>query len=147
MKKTARKPKRIFVSGTYDILHGGHIQFFQDARALGDHLTVSFASAEVIALSKKRVPSLPDEHKRALLESIRHIDKVVTSSNIDPVFDFLDHWKNEKPDILAVTEDDKNAPRKQVICDQYGVKLVILPKRSNLPPTSTTSIITGIKSR
>lgn len=39
--------KRVFVSGCYDILHAGHVQFFREARALGDHLTVCFASNEV----------------------------------------------------------------------------------------------------
>jgi cytidyltransferase-like protein len=35
-----------FVSGCYDVLHAGHLQFFRDAKALGDYLTVSFASSE-----------------------------------------------------------------------------------------------------
>jgi len=36
---------KVFVSGCYDIIHAGHVQFFREARALGDHLTVSFASS------------------------------------------------------------------------------------------------------
>lgn len=35
---------KIFVSGFYDIIHAGHIQFFREARSLGDFLIVSFAS-------------------------------------------------------------------------------------------------------
>ena len=31
---------KVFVSGCYDIVHAGHVQFFSEARALGDHLTV-----------------------------------------------------------------------------------------------------------
>ena len=52
--------KKVFISGCYDILHGGHIQFFKEARALGDHLTVSFASDKVLW-----------EHKNAKLRSPR----------------------------------------------------------------------------
>jgi len=40
--------KKVFISGCYDILHGGHIQFFKEARALGNHLTVCFASDQVL---------------------------------------------------------------------------------------------------
>ncbi len=40
--------KKVFISGCYDILHGGHIQFFKEARALGNHLTVCFASDKVL---------------------------------------------------------------------------------------------------
>jgi len=46
--------KKVFVSGCYDIIHGGHVQFFEEARALGDHLTVSFASSEVLWIHKRR---------------------------------------------------------------------------------------------
>ena len=56
MKKNALKTERkVFVSGCYDILHTGHVQFFQDAKALGDHLTVCFASDEVLMLAKKEL--------------------------------------------------------------------------------------------
>ena len=148
MKKSpAQSAKKVFVSGTYDILHAGHIQFFKDARALGAHLTVSFASKDVIALSKKRVPSLPDSHKAIIIGELRCVDRVVTSSDIDPVFDFLGHWKKEKPDILVVTEDDRNAEKKRVVCEEYGVELVILPKRTFIEPVSTSSILAGIAER
>ncbi len=147
MKKEKKTGKKVFVSGTYDILHAGHIQFFKDARALGDHLTVSFASAGVIALSKKRFPSLPDSHKAAIIGELRCVDKVVSSSDLDPVFDFLGHWKKDKPDILAVTEDDRNAERKRIVCADYGVELIILPKRVSIEPVSTSSILAGIKER
>lgn len=41
--------KKVFVSGCYDIMHAGHLQFFSEARALGDFLIVSFASDDVLA--------------------------------------------------------------------------------------------------
>jgi glycerol-3-phosphate cytidylyltransferase-like family protein len=42
----------VIVSGCYDLLHGGHIQFFNEAKALGGTnatLTISFASGETKA--------------------------------------------------------------------------------------------------
>ncbi len=56
--------KKVFVSGCYDIVHAGHIQFFEEARALGDYLIVSFASEPVLWHHKQRKPSIPDEHKK-----------------------------------------------------------------------------------
>ena len=137
--------KKVFVSGCYDIIHGGHIQFFEDARALGDHLTVCFASADVLALAKKRPSSLPDDHKKKLIGALVCVDTVVTSSDLDPVFDFKTHWNKSAPSILAITEDDKNVDRKREFCAQYNVALVVLPKRSGLAPVSTTSILAQIK--
>ena len=75
--------KRIFVSGCYDIIHAGHLQFFEEARALGVHLTVSFASEEVLWHHTQRRPSIPDEHKKAVLEGLRMIDYVVIGKDND----------------------------------------------------------------
>jgi len=58
----------VFVSGCYDILHGGHLEFWSQARALGTHLTVSFASDDVLAAHKSsRRSSIPTEHKKQLI--------------------------------------------------------------------------------
>lgn len=140
MKKTF-----VFVSGCYDIIHAGHIQFFKDAKALGDHLTVCFASAEVLEATKYRKPSLPDDHKREILLSLSCVDDVVSSSDLDPVFDFRSHIEKRKPDILAVTEDDHNAELKKEFCKEKNIRFVILPKRNTLSHVSTTSILTSIK--
>jgi len=138
--------KKVFVSGCYDIIHAGHIQFFEDAKALGDHLTVSFANAEVLEMAKHRKPSLPDDHKKYILKSFSCIDEVVSSSDLDPVFDFKSYVLQNKPDIIAVTEDDRNAPKKKEFCEQNNIQFVILPKRNSLDnKVSTTSILTSIK--
>jgi len=137
--------KKVFVSGCYDILHAGHIQFFEDARALGDHLTVCFASDPVLWLAKSRKPAVPESHKAVLIGSLRCVDKVVKSSDLDAVIDFTEHIKAERPDILAVTEDDKNIAAKKKLCEEYGMQLVILPKRRDVEAASTTSILAGIK--
>ena len=114
--------KKVFVSGCYDILHAGHVQFFEDAKALGDYLIVCFASDEVLMLAKKRLPSIPQDNKLIILKSIKSIDHVVTSSDLHPIIDFAKHIEDFKPDILAVTEDDKNIEIKQLgkwISHQY----------------------------
>ncbi len=140
--------RKIFVSGCYDILHAGHVQFFEQAKSLGDHLTVCFASDKVLFLAKKRKPSLPESHKAYLIGSLRCVDKVLKSSNLDPVFDFYSHIKREKPDILAVTEDDKNKKKKKDFCKKLGIEFVILPKANKLKEkTSTTKILEKIKGK
>ena len=69
--------KKVFISGCYDILHAGHIQFFREARALGSHLTVCFASDAVLWEHKKRRTSIPQDHKLALMTALEVIDQVV----------------------------------------------------------------------
>ncbi len=138
--------KKVFVSGCYDILHGGHLQFFEEARALGDHLTVSFASEEVLWIHKRRKPSIPDQHKKALLEGMRVVDQVVIGDSHEEGLDFKDHFLRLKPDVLAVTEDDQYGHLKRDLCDQIGARYVLLPKTPpKFEPVSTSSIVRWVR--
>jgi cytidyltransferase-like protein len=138
--------QKVFVSGCYDILHAGHLQFFEEARALGDHLIVSFASANVLWNHKRRKPSIPDEHKKALLEGLRMVDDVVIGNGRDEGLDFKDHFLTLKPDILAVTEDDKYTPLKKQLCAQIGAQYITLPKTPpRFEPVSTSSIVRWVQ--
>jgi cytidyltransferase-like protein len=138
--------KKVFVSGCYDILHAGHIQFFKESKALGDHLTVCFASDKVLWAHKQRPPSIPHEHKRALLQSLKMVDDVVMGENMEIGLDFKDHFLRIMPDILAVTEGDQYADKKQSLCRQTGVEYRVLPKTPpEFKPISTTGIVKWIR--
>jgi cytidyltransferase-like protein len=137
---------KVFVSGWYDILHAGHLQFFREARALGDHLIVSFASADVLWQQRQRRSSLPDEHKRALLASLGAVDEVVIGTGREEGLDFKEEFLRLRPHILAVTEDDKYTPLKQALCAQIGARYVVLPKTPpQFPSISTTEIVRWIR--
>lgn len=138
--------KKVFVSGCYDILHAGHLQFFEEARALGDHLIVSFASAEVLWHHKRRKPSIPDEHKQALLKGMRMIDEVVIGTSHKEGLDFEEDFLRIRPDFLIVTEDDKYGDIKRELCAQVGAKYTVLPKTApRFEPVSTSSIVRWVQ--
>ena len=138
--------KKIFVSGCYDILHAGHVQFFSEAKALGDHLTVCFASDEVLWEHKQRRSSIPQEHKKALIQSLEMVDDVVIGTNMEIGLDFKDHFLRMKPDVLAVTEDDQYGEKKRKLCAEAGVQYIILPKTPpKFSPVSTTKIVKWIR--
>lgn len=133
--------KKVFVSGCYDIIHAGHIEFFNQAKALGDYLIVSFASDEVLLKYKQRISSLPQEHKKFILENLKPVDKVYSSTNPeDPIFDFKDAFIKEKANILASTIDDKHAKEKKVFCKEHNAEYIQLPKTLGFKPISTTEI-------
>jgi cytidyltransferase-like protein len=137
---------KVFVSGCYDIIHAGHVQFFREARALGDHLTVSFASAEVLWVHKQRRSSLPDEHKRGLLAALGMVDEVVVGRGLEEGIDFREEFLRLRPDILAVTEDDKYGDLKRALCVETGARYVVLPKTPpQFPPISTSEIVRWIR--
>lgn len=138
--------KKVFVSGCYDIIHAGHIQFFSEARALGDHLTVCFASDLVLWNHKERRSSLPEEHKLALLRNLTMVDDAVIGENEAHGLDFQDHFRRIRPDILAVTEDDQYAEMKKALCVEVGATYVKLPKTPpQFPPVSSSGIVQWIQ--
>ncbi|RPJ32974.1 MAG: cytidyltransferase [Verrucomicrobiaceae bacterium] len=138
--------KKVFVSGCYDILHAGHLQFFEEARALGDYLIVSFASAEVLWHHKRRKPSIPDEHKQALLLGLRMIDEVIITHGHKEGLDFEDDFLRIRPDFLIVTEDDKYGDVKRELCAKVGARYTILPKTPpRFEPVSTSSIVRWVQ--
>lgn len=136
----------VFVSGCYDLLHAGHIQFFRDARALGDKLTVCFASAEVLWAHKGRRSSLPDEHKAAILASLAMVDRVMVGEGTKIGLDFEEQFLRLRPDILAVTEDDQYGDLKRELCDRIGARYHVLEKRPpNFTPVSTSQLVRSIR--
>ena len=138
--------KKVFVSGCYDILHAGHLQFFEEARALGDQLVVSFASAEVLWFHKRRKPSIPDDHKLALLQAVKIIDEVVIGHGLEEGIDFRADFLRIRPDVLAVTEDDKYTPLKRALCEEVGAQYVVLPKTPpKFAPVSSSSIVRWVQ--
>lgn len=138
--------KTVFVSGCYDILHAGHIQFFTEARALGSHLTACFASDKVLYQHKQRRSSIPEDHKRVLLESLRMVDRVVMGEDPELGLDFKSHFLRLKPDLLVVTEDDHYADAKRALCAAVGAEYCILPKTPpQFTPVSSSSIVRYVR--
>jgi cytidyltransferase-like protein len=137
--------KKVFVSGCYDIIHGGHVEFFKQARALGDYLIVCFAGDQSLKMHKNRKSSLPVSHKKSLLESVSMVDEVVVGD--DPILglDFKSHFLTIRPDILVVTEDDRYEVEKRILCAETGAQYIILPKDLDYEKTSTTDILNQIK--
>lgn len=138
--------KKVFVSGCYDILHGGHIEFFNQARSLGDYLIVCFAGDKSLEIHKHKKSSIPEAHKKKVLESLRMVDEVVIGDYLDELgLDFKQHFLRIRPDILAVTEDDKYGEQKTKLCEEIGAKYIVLPKNLDFDKISTTEIIKNIR--
>lgn len=138
--------KKVFVSGAFNVLHAGHIQFFRDARALGDYLIVSFPPADLLWQLYDKKSVLEDSDKLALLHSIDMIDEVILSTDADKELSFKSAFLQCKPDILAVTTDDLYMAAKRQLCAETGVEFVVLEKTApEGKQTSSTQVLERIK--
>jgi cytidyltransferase-like protein len=138
--------KKIFVSGCYDVLHGGHLEFFRQARSLGDHLIVCLASDRALFIHKKRNPWIPLEHKIRLIKAIEPVDEVVVGDDLEPGLNFRTEFLRIRPQVLAVTEDDKFEAPKRQLCEKIGAEYVRLPKDLDYDRISSTEIVENARS-
>ena len=132
--------KKVFVSGCYDILHGGHVEFFSQAKAQGDYLIVCVAGEEVQFMHKRRRPFLPIEHKIHLIKSLKMVDEVVVGDDMEIGLNFKSAFLKARPQILAVTDDDKYESIKKNICAQVGAEYIKLPKILGYKQISSTEL-------
>ncbi len=73
--------KKVITYGTFDLLHYGHINLLQRAKALGDYLIVALSTDEFNSIEKNKVTYFSYEERKRLLEAIRYVDLVIPEEN------------------------------------------------------------------
>ena len=73
--------KKVITYGTFDLLHYGHINLLQRAKALGDYLIVALSTDEFNSVEKHKVTYFTYEERKRLLEAIRYVDLVIPEEN------------------------------------------------------------------
>ena len=134
-----RKRRLCFTNGCFDLLHPGHVQYLEDARALGDFLVVGLNSDGSVARLKGADRPLQGESARALvLLGLRSVDAVVLFEEDTPAELIADI----QPDVLAKGGD--YSPEAVVGRDtvaKRGGQTVIIPF---LDGYSTTAVVKRI---
>jgi cytidyltransferase-like protein len=132
-------PKKVFVSGCYDLLHSGHIAFFKEAATYGD-LYVALGSDKTVYELKGRAPVNNEDERLFMVQSVACVKHAFISRG-SGMLDFIEEFKEIKPDILIVNEDG-NLLEKKKLCAEYGVQYLILKRdpQPGLPARSTTSL-------
>ncbi len=69
--------RRVITYGTYDLLHYGHINLLQRAKALGDYLIVALSTDEFNRNMKHKKCYFTYDERKRLLEAIRYVDLVI----------------------------------------------------------------------
>jgi cytidyltransferase-like protein len=135
----------VFVSGCYDLIHGGHIEFLRAARAIGDRLIVCLPSDRAVAQHRNRVPSLPCDQKLAIFSALRFVDEVVVGDDDELGLNFKSHFLGVRPTILAAGADDQYEDAKRELCREVGAEYVQLPRSRTWPDFSATRLVQRIR--
>ena len=128
--------KKIFVNGTFDLLHRGHLELLNYAKSLGSFLCVGIDTDDRVREKKgfKR-PIYNQEERKFFLENLKAVDQVKFFSNDEQLEQLI---KEYKPDIMIVGSDWKD---KSVIGSHYACELIFFDRISNYATTKTIESI------
>lgn len=138
---TANNRKKVFVSGCFDLLHSGHIAFFEQAANYGD-LYVAIGSDKTIFELKGREPVNSEDERLYMVKSLSMVKDAIVSRG-SGMLDFIHEMMEIKPDILIVNTDG-NTPDKRALCEELHIEYKVLHREPHrgLPPRSTTNLRT-----
>ena len=133
------KTKKVFVTGCFDLLHSGHVAFFQEAALSGD-VYVGLGSDDTVFQLKGRYPVNNQDERKYMIEALASVKKCFINSG-SGIMDFLKEIESVKPDIFIVNEDG-NTPAKEELCRKLGIQYIVLKRipHGTLPIRSTTSL-------
>ena len=91
---------KVMATGTFDILHLGHIYFLKEAKRLGDTLAVVVATDSTVR-KLKHEPINPEQIRLDLIKELKIVDQAYLGHEKD-IYEIL---KEIKPDVIALGYD------------------------------------------
>ena len=130
--------KKVFVSGCFDMLHSGHVAFFEEAATHGD-LYVGIGSDRTISELKGRRTINGERERLYMIQSLKYVKDAWVNQG-SGLLDFEEELRELRPDIFFVNEDGYT-PDKKKLCNELGIELVVSRRvpLNGLPPRSTTA--------
>ena len=127
------KSTKVFVNGTFDVLHYGHFKLLEAASQLGDKLYVAIDTDERIKEKKgEHRPFHSLIERKEMLESIKYVNKVFSFSSDEDLITLI---RAVNPDVYVIGSDYKGKP---IVGEKYLRNIVFIPR---LEKFSTTKIM------
>ena len=97
---------RVMAVGVFDLLHAGHLHYLQQAKSLGNHLTVVVAHDDTVRL-RKHEPVTNHDLRRRMVDGLKPVDDAIIGNPPDvSIFEIL---PQVNPDIIALGYDQEHA--------------------------------------
>ena len=93
----------VLCTGTFDMLHAGHLYYFEQAKALGTMLIVVVARDKTVEAERKHKPIMNENDRLKLVQNLKIIDRAILGSETDK----LQTIEEIKPDIICLGYDQK----------------------------------------
>ena len=130
--------KRIVATGTFDILHPGHVYFLSESRKLGDELWVIVSREKNV--KHKPLPVVSEEQRLSMIQSLKCVDHAVLGDEND----MFKPIREIAPDVITLGYNqyfDDNKLRSDL--EKQGIKaeVVRIPAYMGAKFTSSSQII------
>lgn len=136
--------KIVLTSGTFDLLHVGHLRYLNAVKALGDIAVVLLSGDDRIKARKgPSRPIIPEDDRAQMLDGLRVVDYVL----IDPATSAPDETDPVHAEIIKLLEPDfyaTDGPDPRFIDILPESKFIILPRSEGEGHASTSAIIDHI---
>ena len=131
--------KKVFVSGCYDLLHSGHVEFFRQAAEYGD-LYVGIGSDATILDYKHHKTVYSEQERLFMVKSIKYVKDAYINAG-SGIMDFVPTLDIVKPDLLVVNSDGGNDDKRR-LCEERGIEYVVLERvpQKGLKARSSTDL-------
>ena len=114
--------KVVAISGYFDPIHVGHLEYINKAKKLGDKLVVIVNNNYQCEL-KKGKPFMDEKDRVTIVSNLKNVDEVFLSIDKDKTV--RASLEKIKPDIFANGGDRKNYEiPESVICKKYDIKII-----------------------
>ena len=133
----------VVATGTFDIIHPGHIRYLKEAKKLGTELVVIVAREKNVKHKPK--PVIPEEQRRKVVEAIKYVDKAILGDEED-IFKPIEEID---PDIIALGYDqlfDEEWLKRELRKRGLKAKVVRIKAKEECELCSTAKIIRKILS-
>jgi FAD synthetase len=134
----------VVATGTFDLLHPGHVFYLERSKALGDELVVIVARG--INVRHKPKPILPDEQRLRMIAALKVVDKAILGEECD-IFRTVEALR---PDIITLGYDqhfDEDALCEELFRRGLNCKIVRIMDHEPCPLCSSSRIVSKVLER
>ena len=118
--------KKVFVSGCFDMLHSGHVEFFSEAAKYGD-LYVALGSDKTVFELKGRLPVNGEQERLFMVRSVSSVKDAFISRG-SGILDFETELREIMPDYFVVNADG-HISEKRDLCHELGIQYIISDRK------------------
>ena len=97
---------KVMAVGVFDLLHAGHLHYLEQAKSLGNHLTVVVAHDDTVRI-RKHEPVTNHDLRRRMVEGLKPVDEAIIGNS--PEVSIYEILPLVNPDVIALGYDQEHA--------------------------------------